>query len=142
MTSISGCSEKFSDPQTRGSVRIGSFEPKDQFLPPANEVCEGYVFTPVCLSVWGGVRGGGGVCMVGGHAWQGACMAGGMHGRGACVAGGMHDRGCVCVPPRHYKIWSVNACAVRILLECILVLNQMATYRTSESFSNVIQTSW
>ena len=24
------------------------------FLPPANEVCEGYVFTPVCHSVHGG----------------------------------------------------------------------------------------
>ena len=31
MMSICGCSEKFSDPQTRGSVRIGSFKPKDQF---------------------------------------------------------------------------------------------------------------
>ena len=41
-------------------------------LPPANEVCEGYVFTPVCQSFCSG----------------GACVAGGMHGRGACVAGG------------------------------------------------------
>ena len=50
------------------------------FLPPANEVCEGYVFTGVCLSTLGGMRGfiwGGmhgfiwGVCMVlfGGHTW-------------------------------------------------------------------------
>ena len=38
MMSISGCSEKFSDPQTRGSVRIGSFEPKDQFLPAATKL--------------------------------------------------------------------------------------------------------
>ena len=43
------------------------------FLPPANEVCEGYVFTGVCLSTGGGhawlLRGG--ACMVapGGHAW-------------------------------------------------------------------------
>ena len=66
-------------------------------LPPANEVCEGYVFTVVCLST-------GGVCMVtrrgacvvaqGGHAWL---LWGGVHGcsRGACVVapgGGM--RGC------------------------------------------------
>ena len=29
-------------------------------LPPANEVCEGYVFTPVCHSVHGG---GGDVCL-------------------------------------------------------------------------------
>ena len=56
-----------------------------------------------------------------GHAWQGECMAG-----GACVAkGGMCGGGggvCMpCMPPRHYKIRSVNARAVRILLECILV---------------------
>ena len=115
------------------------------YLPPANEVCEGYVFTPVCQSFCS-QRG----CMAGG-----ACVAGGMCGRGACVAGGcawarvcVHDRevcmaGCVCVgrgacmgrgdvhgrgacmphtPPRHYKIRSVNAQAVCILLECILVL--------------------
>ena len=66
------------------------------FLPPANEVCEGYAFTGVCLSTPGEP------CMVlfgGGHAWfysggvcgfiQGACMVlfGGMHGFiwGACV---------------------------------------------------------
>ena len=55
------------------------------YLPPANEVCEGYVFTGVCLSVHRGRS-----------AWQGgACVAGcvcvwqgGMHGRGMCVAGG------------------------------------------------------
>ena len=51
-------------------------------LPPANEVCEGYVFTGVCHSVyrvggmrgcsWGGVCGcSRGACVVapGGHAW-------------------------------------------------------------------------
>ena len=67
-----------------------------EFLPPANEFCEGYVFTGVCLStggcVVGGMRGswGGGMCSsprgmcgswgvcmaVRGHAWQ----LGGMHG--------------------------------------------------------------
>ena len=50
------------------------------FLPPANEVCEGYVFTGVCLSTGGGVHG---------------CSRGGMRGcsRGACVVahrGGVH----------------------------------------------------
>ena len=43
----------------------------EPLLPPANEVCEGYVFTGVCLSTPGGV------CMVaGGRAWffGGACM--------------------------------------------------------------------
>ena len=81
-------------------------------LPPTNEVCEGYVFTGVCLSTRGG-----GACVVapggmhgcsggGGHAWllPGVCawlLRGGMHGcsqggcvvapRGACVValGGM-----------------------------------------------------
>ena len=36
-----------------------------EFLPPANEVCEGYVFTGVCLSTRGGacvVLFGGGMC--------------------------------------------------------------------------------
>ena len=59
------------------------------FLPPANEVCEGYVFTGVCLSTPGCV--GGHVvlfrgCMVlfGGRAWF---YLGGMHGFiwGACM---------------------------------------------------------
>ena len=50
------------------------------FLPPANEVCEGYVFTGVCLSTPGG-----GACGF----IQGACMVlfGGMHG---FIWGGMH----------------------------------------------------
>ena len=70
-----------------------------KFLPPANEVCEGYVFTGVCLSmgghVWwgacvGGMHGGGEVCMAGGCAWWGACVVGGMHG------GGVHGRGGMC----------------------------------------------
>ena len=62
-------------------------------LPPANEVCEGYVFTGVCLSTGGGVA-----CVVGGVSGRGACVAGEgacmhgrgacKHGRGACVAGG------------------------------------------------------
>ena len=44
-------------------------------LPPANEVAEGYVFTPVCHSVHGG-----------GHAWHR-----GVHGRG--VLGGVSVSG-------------------------------------------------
>ena len=94
-------------------------------LPPANEVCEGYVFTTVCLSTggvghawfpwgscmvtwgscvvtWGhawfpgGMHGCWGACMVtGGHAW----LMGGMCGcLGACmVAGGMHDCQGACI---------------------------------------------
>ena len=63
----------------------------DGFLPPANEVCKGYVFTGLFLSTDG-------------HAWQGACVVGDMHGgeggcgRRTCMVGGvwqedMHDRG-------------------------------------------------
>ena len=74
------------------------------YLPPANEVCEGYVFTGVCHSVHEGAcvvaLGGacvvalgeacvvalGGACMVapGGHVWLlwGVCM---VAPRGACV---------------------------------------------------------
>ena len=50
-------------------------------LPPANEVCEGNVFTGVCLSTEQ-------------HAWQGACVARGRRAWqvGACVAGGMRGR--------------------------------------------------
>ena len=79
-----------------------------KFLLPANEVCEGYVFTGVCLSMGGGGmhgrgrvwQGEGWHAWQGGHAWQGACMArvacmvggmhgGGVHGRGACMADNM-----------------------------------------------------
>ena len=71
------------------------------FSPPANEVCEGYVFTGVCLSTGGGdVCGRAGACTAGGGcAWQGgvhgggACMTGGMHGKGACMVGDMRGRG-------------------------------------------------
>ena len=49
-------------------------------LPPANEVCKGYVFTRVCHSVHRvGIR-----------------CRGGMWGRGACMAGGAHGKGHVC----------------------------------------------
>ena len=93
------------------------------FLPPAKEVCEGYVFTGVCLS--------------GGHAWQeggmcgwrGACMAGrgGVHGRGACMACACAWQG-ACMTgvvahtsPQQILRETVNERAERILLECILV---------------------
>ena len=41
--------------------------------PPANEVCEGYVFTRVCLSTWGGIP----ACIAGGIP---ACLAAGLQG--------------------------------------------------------------
>ena len=55
-----------------------------QLLPPANVVCEGYVFTPVCDSV---NRGGGMRGCSGGHAWllRGGGMRGCSGGGGACV---------------------------------------------------------
>ena len=77
-----------------------------------------------------------GAYMVGGHVWPGACMVGGVCGRGACVAGGHAWPGGqgdawrgVCMthmPPapgqtlrlRH----TVNERALRIILECILVV--------------------
>ena len=72
--------------------------PKDSvhnsiFLPPANEVCEGYVFTPVCQSF----------CSQGGHAWlwEGVCVVAGGHVWlwGACmVAGG--------------DVWVLGVCVV------------------------------
>ena len=62
-------------------------------------------------------------------------MVGGMHGRGACMAGGhawqggMHGRGRAwqgCVRGRGVAWHMVNERAVRILLECILVVSVIA----------------
>ena len=48
----------------------------------------------VCMA--GGVHGGGGSCMTGGHVW-GACMVGGMCGKRGCVwQGGMSGGGHAC----------------------------------------------
>ena len=131
---------------------------KGDLLPPANEVCQGYFFTGVCLSTQGGcVVAPGGVCMVapgdvhgclvGSHAWLlwggvhgcywGACMVapGGvcMVALGGCawllwgacvVAAGGHawllPGGCVWDTMRYGA--TINEWAVRILLECILVV--------------------
>ena len=79
---------------------------KLHLLRPANEICEGYVFTRVCLStgvcVWqGGMHGRGG------HVWQGCVhgrgvQAGGVQA-GGVQAGGVHGRGHggVCVVGGH-----------------------------------------
>ena len=74
------------------------------FLPPANEVCEGYVFTLVCQSCCsqGGMCGRECVCGRG-HAWQGACKGWGHAWQGGmCGQVGMCGRGCVwqgvCMP--------------------------------------------
>ena len=74
---------------------------------------------------WGHVWSGGGV-----HASQVACVMGGMCSGVACMAGGMCDGGLVWwggmhamhAPPWQILQDTVNEWAVRILLECILVL--------------------
>ena len=78
-----------------------------QFLPSANEVCEGYVFTPVILSTGGGGclgPGPEGVCPGGcpGPGPESVCLGEGCPGLGL---GGSRPRGCpgpgpggVCIP--------------------------------------------
>ena len=64
---------------------------EEQLLPPANEVCEGYVFTGVCLSTGEGGRAWlpGGMC-----GCQGACVVkGGMCGKGGHGEGGIRGEG-------------------------------------------------
>ena len=95
----------------------------------------------------GSVRGWGGLRGKGGHVWQ----RGGMHGKGgACVAKGGHawqrgqgacmaKVGGMCGMHAPYEIRPVNARAVRILLECILVYlhsfmaQAFGTYRKSHA---------
>ena len=115
-------------------------------LPPVYEVCEGYVFTGVCLSTmgvsvsfWGGGLhpGGlcpGGLCPGGSPSRRGLCKGGslsrevsdqgGFLSGGVSVQAGVSVRGGLCQgdsldrdPPYG------NERAVRILLECILVDN-------------------
>ena len=80
-------------------------------LPPANEVCEGYVFTGACLSGGGGRawwRGGGGAWLPGGWWWWGACMMwGGVRGVGGHVwcQGGMCGARGVCMVWGHACCW-------------------------------------
>ena len=97
-----------------------------KFLPPANEVCEGYVFTGVCLSTgWGRAWWGEGVCGGGGMHGRGVCMAEGVHGRGHVRQGGVHGRTCMLPSTPWLKLRNtLNEQAVRILLECILVINR------------------
>ena len=72
----------------------------DEFLPPANEVCEGYVFTPVCQSFCSRGGGGGGrSTRAGTHPGQ-VPPPGQVHPRGAVhaaryeqQAGGTHPTG-------------------------------------------------
>ena len=61
---------------------------------------------------------GRGACMAGGHVWQGVCAWLGAYMAGE---GGQAWQGEVCVPQQILRD-TVNERAVRILLECILVL--------------------
>ena len=94
----------------------------------------GCVWWGVCMA--GGIHGRGG--MHGrGHVWQGACMAGGVcMARGACVAGGhaWHTR----PPPREILRDTVNERAVRILLECILVIQLFRCSRCSGNDGRIL----
>ena len=90
--------------------------PENRILPLANEVCEGYVFTPVCHSVHrGGVSGWGCVSLGGMH-------GGGVGGRGVCGGGRAWLGGVWGGRPAWH---TVNERAVRILLECILVYRKL-----------------
>ena len=97
-------------PQLNGHLKI-------VFLPPATKLWQGDVFTGVCLST-------------GGRAWQS-----GVGGRGSLHGGG-HVWWRVCVAEGH--AWhaspqqilrdTVNERAVRILLECNLVVQNFPPY--------------
>ena len=93
------------------------------------------------MHCWGGICGRG-ACMAGGvHAQRGvhgrgACVVGGMHGRGVYMVGGVcMVRGEACVT----KIRLVNARAVRILLECILVFVKFPHLEVTFMVSGVFQ---
>ena len=82
-----------------------------------------FLHLSVILSRGGGMRGRGrawqGAHVWQGHAWQGHAW------QGACVVGRRAWQGGIHAThhyPGHHEIRSVNARAVRILLECILVI--------------------
>ena len=84
------------------SVASTMYETWSCSLPPANEVCEGYVFTGVCLSTR-----------------EGSASGGSASRRGVCIQGGLGR------PPPSDTVDTVNGRAVHILLECILVDNML-----------------
>ena len=125
-------------------------------LPPTNKVCEGYVFTGVCLStggltlclwgvlvsVWGvsiwgvSVRGslypGGGVCP--GVSVQGVSVQGGLCPGGLCLGGSL-SRGCICQGDPHTVTYGRYAsyCNAFLLSETLLpnflhVVSHTSTY--------------
>ena len=83
-----------------------------KFLPPANKVCEGYVFTGVCLSTGGEY--------LGKYTSRQVHPLGKVYPR-AGTPPGRYLPGAG-TPPGHSACWDmVNKRAVRIPLECILV---------------------
>ena len=86
MINIIKCTQKI-EPTVKWLVRHNT---SNLLLPPANEVCEGYVFTRVCHSVYRGSMHGWQCVCGGGHAWQG-----GMHGRGHAWQGGSWQGACI-----------------------------------------------
>ena len=94
------------------------------FLPPANEVCEGYVFTPVCQTF---CSQGGAWSRRGGWSGEGCLAPGGCLLRGGLLLGGgacdWSRGGCLVeMPPGRLLLQMV-----RIPLECILVLGNICT---------------
>ena len=84
----------------------------------------GHVCWGSCMT--GGVRGRGHAWW-GEHAWQGTCVVGGMCGRGHAWQVGMHGTHA----PQEILRDTVNERAVRILLECILVVQLFRCSRCS-----------
>ena len=109
-------------------------------LPPPNEVCEGNVFTGVCLSI-GGISVWWGVSLLGFSVWgvsvKGSLSWGSLSRRGLCRGGGVcpgalcpggfcpgglcRGGGGFCLGSPSGRPPYGNVRVVRILLECILV---------------------
>ena len=112
------------DPGFLGRTKGGG---ANLLLPPANVVCEGYVFTPVCDSVNGGhawlLLGGGvsGCSGGGGGAWL---LGGGVCGcswGGICVVA---PGGACMVAPRG-RVWLLGGCMVAPRGDAWLLLGGM-----------------
>ena len=99
-------------------IQNNTFSFRGLFLPPANVVCEGYVFTGVCLSTRGGGSPSGGFSIKGGFSIWGGSPSGGSPSGGSPSGGVLHIGG---VLHPGGLLNPVNVRAVRILLECILV---------------------
>ena len=90
------------------------------FLPPATKLGQGYIFTGVCDSVYGGVLSQHALQVVSQHALQ--QVSRGISSRGVCSLGGcLVETPLVCSWGAWWKSPQLLLRAVRILLECILV---------------------